>query len=100
MHGDICDAALLRSLLPGHDVVLNFAAETHVDRSITGAAPFVATNVAGVQVLLQACLDAGVGPVVQVSTDEVYGALTAVRGPRTRRFSPTRRTRRPRPAAT
>jgi len=46
-----------------------------VDRSISGAAPFVATNVAGVQVLLQACLDAGVGPVVHVSTDEVYGSV-------------------------
>src|SRR6202044_325336 len=75
VHGDIRDAKLLADLLPGHDAVLNFAAETHVDRSISGAAPFVATNVAGVQVLLQACLDAGVGPVVQVSTDEVYGSI-------------------------
>ena len=49
-------------VLPGHDAVLNFAAETHVDRSIAGAADFVATNVAGVQVLLQACLDANVPP--------------------------------------
>ena len=60
VRGDICDAALLASVVPGHDVVINFAAETHVDRSIAGAADFVATNVAGVQVLLQACLDAGV----------------------------------------
>ena len=63
--------------MPGHDAVVNFAAETHVDRSISGAAPFVATNVAGVQVLLQACLDAGTGPVVQVSTDEVYGSTAS-----------------------
>jgi dTDP-glucose 4,6-dehydratase len=63
--------------VPGHDAVINFAAETHVDRSISGAAPFVAANVAGVQVLLQACLDAGVGPVVQVSTDEVYGSIAS-----------------------
>jgi dTDP-glucose 4,6-dehydratase len=77
VHGDICDAALLGSLLPGHDAVLNFAAETHVDRSITGASDFVAANVAGVQVLLQACLDAKVGRVVQVSTDEVYGSIAA-----------------------
>jgi dTDP-glucose 4,6-dehydratase len=48
-----------------------------VDRSISGAAPFVATNVAGVQVLLQACLDAGVGPVLQISTDEVYGSVAS-----------------------
>src|ERR1700691_3831709 len=77
VRGDIADAALVRSLLPGHDAVVNFAAETHVDRSISGAAPFVATNVAGVQVLLQACLDAGVGPVLQISTDEVYGSVAS-----------------------
>ena len=58
-----------------HDIVVNFAAETHVDRSIAGASDFVAANVAGVQVLLQACLDAGVRRVVQVSTDEVYGSV-------------------------
>jgi dTDP-glucose 4,6-dehydratase len=73
--GDICDAALLADLVPGHDVVINFAAESHVDRSIAGAADFVTTNVCGVQVLLQACLDAGVPRVVQVSTDEVYGSI-------------------------
>jgi dTDP-glucose 4,6-dehydratase len=75
--GDICDASLLRSVLPGHDAVINFAAETHVDRSIAGAAEFAATNVAGVQVLLEACLEASVPRVVQVSTDEVYGSLAA-----------------------
>jgi dTDP-glucose 4,6-dehydratase len=75
--GDICDAALLASVVPGHDVVINFAAETHVDRSIAGAADFVTTNVAGTQVLLQACLDAGVPRVVQVSTDEVYGSVAS-----------------------
>ena len=53
VQGDIADAALVGSVVPGHDAVINFAAETHVDRSISGAAPFVATNVAGVQVLLQ-----------------------------------------------
>ena len=77
VRGDIADAALVRSLVPGHDAVINFAAETHVDRSISGAVPFVSTNVAGVQVLLQACLDAAVGPVVQVSTDEVYGSVAS-----------------------
>jgi dTDP-glucose 4,6-dehydratase len=75
--GDICDASLLGSLLPGHDAVVNFAAETHVDRSIPGAANFVATNVAGLQVLLQACLDVGIPRVVQVSTDEVYGSIAS-----------------------
>jgi dTDP-glucose 4,6-dehydratase len=77
VQGDIADPALVRSLVPGHDAVINFAAETHVDRSISGAAPFVTANVAGVQVLLQACLEAGTGPVVQVSTDEVYGSIAS-----------------------
>jgi dTDP-glucose 4,6-dehydratase len=77
VRGDITDVALVGALVPGHDAVINFAAETHVDRSIGGAAPFIATNVTGVQVLLQACLDAGVGPVVQVSTDEVYGSIAS-----------------------
>jgi dTDP-glucose 4,6-dehydratase len=77
VRGDICDAMLLNDVLPGHDVVLNFAAETHVDRSIVGAADFVATNTLGVQVLLDACLRARVPRVVQVSTDEVYGTIAA-----------------------
>jgi dTDP-glucose 4,6-dehydratase len=77
VHGDICDAGLLATVVPGHDAVINFAAETHVDRSIAGAASFVTTNVVGTQVLLQACLDAKVPRVVQVSTDEVYGSLAA-----------------------
>jgi dTDP-glucose 4,6-dehydratase len=75
VRGDICDGGLLATVVPGHDVVVNFAAETHVDRSIAGAADFVTTNVVGTQVLLQACLDAGVPRVVQVSTDEVYGSV-------------------------
>ena len=75
IRGDICDAALVGAVARDHDIVVNFAAETHVDRSIAGASDFVAANVAGVQVLLQACLDAGVRRVVQVSTDEVYGSV-------------------------
>jgi dTDP-glucose 4,6-dehydratase len=75
--GDICDASLLKSLLPGHDSVINFAAETHVDRSIAGAAEFAATNMAGVQILMEACLEAKVPRVLQVSTDEVYGSVTS-----------------------
>jgi dTDP-glucose 4,6-dehydratase len=73
--GDICDGGLLRQVLPGHDAVINFAAETHVDRSIAGAAEFVQTNVTGVQVLLDACLATEVPRVVHVSTDEVYGSI-------------------------
>jgi dTDP-glucose 4,6-dehydratase len=75
IHGDICDAGLLATVVPGHDAVLNFAAESHVDRSIAGASDFVTTNVVGTQVLLQACLDANVPRIVQVSTDEVYGSV-------------------------
>jgi len=75
IQGDILDGALLDDVLPGHDAVLNFAAESHVDRSIHGAADFVTTNAVGVQVLLDACLRAGIPRVVQVSTDEVYGSI-------------------------
>jgi dTDP-glucose 4,6-dehydratase len=75
VHGDICDADLLAEVVPGHDLVINFAAESHVDRSIASAAEFVRTNVLGTQMLLQACLDAGTGRIVHVSTDEVYGSI-------------------------
>ncbi|MGP3917561.1 dTDP-glucose 4,6-dehydratase [Nonomuraea sp. 10N515B] len=75
VHGDICDAELLGRVVPGHDLVVNFAAESHVDRSIEGAAEFMRTNVLGTQTLLQACLEAEVPKVVQVSTDEVYGSI-------------------------
>ena len=54
IQGDICDADLLEGLLPGFDAVINFAAESHVDRSIAGAKDFVVTNVLGVQSLLEA----------------------------------------------
>ena len=75
VEGDICDADLLAELVPGHDAVVHFAAESHVDRSITGAADFVLTNVLGTQTLLQASLEAGIGKFVHVSTDEVYGSI-------------------------
>jgi dTDP-glucose 4,6-dehydratase len=74
VHGDITDAELLADVLPGHQGVVNFAAETHVDRSVRGPGRFVTTNVVGVQTLLEECLRAGVR-VVQVSTDEVYGSI-------------------------
>ena len=77
VNGDICDASLLKSVLPGHHAVINFAAETHVDRSIAGATEFANTNVTGVQVLLESCLDAEVPRVIQVSTDEVYGSVAS-----------------------
>ena len=76
--GDIADPAAVARLMMdgGFDAVVNFAAESHVDRSIEEAAPFVRTNVAGTQVLLDAARAAGVQRFLQVSTDEVYGALT------------------------
>jgi dTDP-glucose 4,6-dehydratase len=75
VRGDIVDGDLLDEVLPGHDAVLNFAAETHVDRSIHGAADFTLTNAVGVQTLLDACMRTGIPRVVQVSTDEVYGSI-------------------------
>ncbi|MEI2784840.1 MAG: dTDP-glucose 4,6-dehydratase [Candidatus Nanopelagicales bacterium] len=75
VEGDICDGDLLADLVPGHDAIVHFAAESHVDRSITGASDFVLTNVLGTQKLLQAALDAGVERFVHVSTDEVYGSI-------------------------
>jgi dTDP-glucose 4,6-dehydratase len=75
VQGDISDSALLRELLPGHDVIVHFAAESHVDRSISGALPFVQTNVLGTQTLLDGARAAGVGRFLHVSTDEVYGSI-------------------------
>ena len=76
VRGDICDGELLAAVVPGHDAVVHFAAESHVDRSITGASDFVLTNVLGTQKMLQASMDAGVGTFVHVSTDEVYGSIS------------------------
>ncbi|MET8005471.1 dTDP-glucose 4,6-dehydratase [Nonomuraea glycinis] len=73
--GDVCDEDLLMELLPGHDAVVHFAAESHVDRSIAGPVPFVRTNVLGTQVLLECARRSGVSRFVHVSTDEVYGSI-------------------------
>jgi dTDP-glucose 4,6-dehydratase len=75
VRGDICDASTVSELMRGTDLVVHFAAESHVDRSIESAADFVLTNVLGTQYLLQAALDAEVGKFVHVSTDEVYGSI-------------------------
>jgi dTDP-glucose 4,6-dehydratase len=75
VRGDICDAELVNELMNGIDLVVHFAAESHVDRSILGSADFVLTNVLGTQTLLQAALLARVGKFVHVSTDEVYGSI-------------------------
>jgi len=77
VRADIADGDAVRALLAAHrfDAVLNFAAESHVDRSIVDATPFVRTNVLGTQTLLDAARQAGVRRYVQISTDEVYGTL-------------------------
>jgi dTDP-glucose 4,6-dehydratase len=75
--GDICDADLVRATMRQHaiDTVVNFAAETHVDRSLTDAGSFVETDVRGTWVLLEAAKELGVQRYHQVSTDEVYGQV-------------------------
>ena len=75
VRGDICDAATAREAMAGCDMVVHFAAETHVDRSITNAAPFLRTNVEGTYTLLTCVQKAGVRRFLHVSTDEVYGPV-------------------------
>ncbi|MEE4489925.1 dTDP-glucose 4,6-dehydratase [Streptomyces sp. BE230] len=75
VQGDICDAELVGGLMAGHDQVVHFAAESHVDRSIDGGAEFVRTNVLGTHTLVHAAHLAGVRTFVHISTDEVYGSI-------------------------
>ncbi len=75
VHGSICDKKLVRDLVAEVDCVVNFAAESHVDRSITGPEIFIETNVQGTLNLLQNAKELGVDRYLQVSTDEVYGSL-------------------------
>lgn len=78
VHGSVCDRDLVQSLIPQIDAVVHIAAETHVDRSIQDASPFVMTNIVGTQILLDACRRNGNIRFHQVSSDEVFGSL----GPR------------------
>lgn len=74
--GDIADRKLISNLLQGKiDVIINFAAESHVDRSILDASPFIETNIKGTQTLLEGAHQYKVGKFIQVSTDEVYGSM-------------------------
>ncbi len=75
VRGDICDAAVVRAALDGADAVVNFAAETHVDRSISHPQDFIRTDVLGTHTLLEAVRQLGIGRYVQISTDEVYGSI-------------------------
>lgn len=77
IHGNICDNRLAKELVSQVNAVVNFAAESHVDRSITGPEIFIETNVQGTLNLLQACKEIGIERYLQVSTDEVYGSLGA-----------------------
>ena len=75
IEGDICDAGTVREAMEGCDAVINFAAETHVDRSIQEPGAFIQNNIYGTYVLLEAALDLGIERYLQVSTDEVYGSI-------------------------
>ncbi|MEV8364454.1 dTDP-glucose 4,6-dehydratase NovT [Streptomyces niveus] len=75
VQGDICDQDLVDDVVAGHDAIVHFAAETHVDRSIGSAASFVRTNAMGTQVLLEAASRHRLGRFVHISTDEVYGSI-------------------------
>jgi dTDP-glucose 4,6-dehydratase len=86
--GDICDPIVVMQVMAGIDLVVHFAAESHVDRSIMGAADFVTTNVLGTHTLLQAAVDAGVKRFVHVSTDEVYGSIESGSWPETDPLEP------------
>ena len=75
IHGNICDKKLVRDIVADVDCIVNFAAESHVDRSITGPEIFIETNVQGTLNLLQSAKESGITRYLQVSTDEVYGTL-------------------------
>jgi len=76
VEGDITNRELVNGLVADADQIVNFAAESHVDRSIDGAMTFVQSNVEGVATLLDACVKHGIDRFIQISTDEVYGEIT------------------------
>jgi dTDP-glucose 4,6-dehydratase len=75
VHANICDLNAFTAAVEGHDAVLHFAAESHVDRSITGPEDFVVTNCVGTNAVMHACRQVGIPRIVHVSTDEVYGSV-------------------------
>lgn len=75
VHGDICDVQTVTEAMAGIDMVVHFAAESHVDRSILDAYPFIQTNIVGTHILLEAAVKANVKRFHHVSTDEVFGSL-------------------------
>jgi dTDP-glucose 4,6-dehydratase len=75
VEGDICDPDIVEDVMNGVDMVIHFAAETHVDRSIVGPKTFVVTNIVGTQVLLDSSVKHKIKRFHHISTDEVFGAL-------------------------
>ncbi len=75
VHGDICDRAAVAAAMAGHDVVVHFAAESHVDRSLLDPDVFVRTNCLGTNVVCDVAVQVGVERFVHISTDEVYGSI-------------------------
>jgi dTDP-glucose 4,6-dehydratase len=75
MEGDICDRETVTKAMTGCDIVVHFAAESHVDRSITGPAVFIETNIVGTEILLEVAKELGLKRFHHISTDEVFGAL-------------------------
>ncbi len=89
IRGDICDSKAVLEAMEGCDAVVNFAAESHVDRSITGPAEFIETNVCGTQVILDAVKKLKVERLLHISTDEVYGSIEAGSFKETDRLNPS-----------
>jgi dTDP-glucose 4,6-dehydratase len=88
IHGDICDMDTVSPAMKGCDAVVNFAAETHVDRSIHDSSSFVRTDIEGVRVLLEAFREGGRRMFLQISTDEVYGSVEDGRSGEADRLDP------------
>ncbi len=88
VHADICDQDAVTANLPGHDAVVHFAAESHVDRSIKDPYAFVRTNCHGTNVLCDVAREAGVERFLHVSTDEVYGSIDVGSFTETDRLTP------------
>ena len=75
VHGDICDREAVAAALPGHDAVVHFAAESHVDRSLLDPDVFIRTNCSGTNVMCDIAAQVGVERFIHISTDEVYGSI-------------------------
>ena len=88
VHGDICDQDDVLDRMDGHDAVVHFAAETHVDRSIKDPYSFVRTNCFGTNVLCDVARQVGVERFLHISTDEVYGSIEPARSARPIRSTP------------